>query len=287
MSDGESNNQQNAIQEPAPKTRAAQSMALAIPTSGNGTLQARNYGEAIEVAKMFAHSGMVPKQFEGNVGAVLVAMQMGSELGLSPMSSLQSIAVINGHPTVYGDAMLALVMNHRDFLDIAETEGEGFAKCVVKRKGRSPTERIFTIDDAKKAQLWGKQGSWTQYPRRMLQLRARGFALRDAFPDALRGIISTEEARDYPTDYVDGGTPEYASPTDIPEGTHKLGPGRKDAAKESVPASEKPANIIDPKTGEVLNAKPPIEPNQRVGAEVTQAHKRQASAPTVDPKAGF
>ena len=32
----------------------------------------------------------------------------------------------------------------------------------------------------------------------MLALRARGFALRDAFPDALKGIITTEEAKDYP-----------------------------------------------------------------------------------------
>ena len=31
----------------------------------------------------------------------------------------------------------------------------------------------------------------------MLQMRARGFALRDAFADKLKGIISTEEARDY------------------------------------------------------------------------------------------
>lgn len=31
----------------------------------------------------------------------------------------------------------------------------------------------------------------------MLQLRARGFALRDAFPDAIKGLITTEEAQDY------------------------------------------------------------------------------------------
>jgi hypothetical protein len=33
----------------------------------------------------------------------------------------------------------------------------------------------------------------------MLQMRARGFALRDAFPDALRGMVTAEEASDYPT----------------------------------------------------------------------------------------
>ena len=34
----------------------------------------------------------------------------------------------------------------------------------------------------------------------MLQNRARSFALRDAFADVLRGVISTEEARDIPND---------------------------------------------------------------------------------------
>lgn len=267
MADGQNNNhqhQQKANQEnerqPASMGR---SMALAIPTNSAGMLQARDYGEAIEIAKMFAHSGMVPKQYEGNTGAVLVAMQLGSEIGLSPMSALQSIAVINGRPSVWGDAMLALVMNHHDFVDIAETEGDGFAKCTIKRRGRSPTERTFTVEDAKKAQLWGKQGPWTQYPRRMLQLRARGFALRDAFPDALRGIISVEEARDYPDNVVDGGVPEYSSSADIPEGTHKLGGGRKAhptpaqtaTATKSTPATP-PAEVVDAKTGEVLNVKP-------------------------------
>jgi hypothetical protein len=57
----------------------------------------------------------------------------------------------------------------------------------------------FSVTDAKKAQLWGKGGPWSQYARRMLQMRARGFALRDAFPDVLRGLITAEEAQDYPT----------------------------------------------------------------------------------------
>ena len=50
--------------------------------------------------------------------------------------------------------------------------------------------------DAKRAGLWTKAGPWQTYPRRMLQMRARSFALRDAFPDVLKGLISVEEALD-------------------------------------------------------------------------------------------
>jgi hypothetical protein len=82
-------------------------------------------------------------------------------------------------------------------------EGEGdslTAVCEAKRQGYpAPSVSRFSVTDAKKASLWGKTGPWTQYPSRMLQLRARGFALRNAFADALRGLVTAEEAQDYPT----------------------------------------------------------------------------------------
>ena len=56
--------------------------------------------------------------------------------------------------------------------------------------------REFSMQDAKQAGLTGKQGPWSQYPRRMLQMRARAFALRDVFADVLRGVHVAEEAQD-------------------------------------------------------------------------------------------
>ena len=41
-----------------------------------------------------------------------------------------------------------------------------------------------------------KKGVWQQYPKRMLQHRARGFAAKDCFPDALYGLMSEQEAHD-------------------------------------------------------------------------------------------
>jgi hypothetical protein len=39
-----------------------------------------------------------------------------------------------------------------------------------------------------------------QYPKRMRQMRARAFALRDVFPDVLRGLPVAEEVMDMPVD---------------------------------------------------------------------------------------
>jgi hypothetical protein len=100
-----------------------------------------------------------------------------------------------------------------------EGTGEFAAVCIARRKGRQPVTIKFSVNDAKRAGLWNKQGPWTQYPKRMLQMRARGFALRDAFPDVLKGLISAEEAADYPDDAkprpIKDVTPIPANPLDM------------------------------------------------------------------------
>lgn len=159
--------------------------------------------EAIQFSEMLSGSSMVPKAYQGKPQDVLVCVQWGYEMGLAPMQALQNIAVINGKPSVYGDAMMALVQASPVCEDIEEyIENEGttnpIAVCVAKRKGRKPVVAKFSVEDAKRAGLWGKGGPWTAYPKRMLQMRARGFALRDAFPDVLKGMITAEEAQDYP-----------------------------------------------------------------------------------------
>jgi hypothetical protein len=147
----------------------------------------------------------------------MVAVQHGLELGLAPMQALQSIAIINGKPCIYGDAALALCTAHPAFLDIEETTEGSAATCVVKRRDRSAVVRTFTEADAKKAGLWGKSGPWQQYPNRMLQMRARSWALRDAFPDALRGLGIREEVSDYQVKVARGR--EVASSVVLPEVT--------------------------------------------------------------------
>ncbi|MBV1952690.1 MAG: recombinase RecT [Cycloclasticus sp.] len=171
------------------------------PISSNGfNLQPANLDEAMNLATMLANSSMVPKNYKNQKEDTLVAMMMGSELGLNPIQALQNIAVINGKPSIYGDALLALVQNHPAFGSIQEVFDETAytATCTVQRKNGHPHTVVFSKADAEKAGLWGKQGPWTQYPKRMMQMRARGFALRDQFADALLGLITAEEAEDMP-----------------------------------------------------------------------------------------
>jgi len=176
----------------------------------NFSLAPKDLDEAMRFADMLAGSSIVPKDYIGKPGNCLVAIQWGMELGLQPMQAMQSIAVINGRPSLWGDAMLALVKAHPAFEWIKEECDGNVATCTIKRRGEPEVVQSFSLEEAKRAGLTGKQGPWTQYPKRMLQMRARGFALRDAFPDALRGVVSAEEARDTPAER-DMGAAEVVS----------------------------------------------------------------------------
>lgn len=202
------------------------------------SLAPRNLDEAMRFADMVANSDLAPAQYKSKPGNVLVAVQMGAEIGLSPMQALQNISVINGRPSVWGDAAIGLVRGSLVCEDVIETiRGEGeaaVATCECRRKGSQPVIRTFSVADAKKANLWGKAGPWQQYPMRMLAQRARGFALRDAFPDVLKGIITTEEARDIPRDAID------VTPTPM-QVEHQVDEWRKD--RETV-ASAIPLDLL-------------------------------------------
>jgi len=177
---------------------------IAPPEATSRGLSLHTFDDMLRFAKVVSGTDFAPKDFRGKPEACLLAIQHGAEIGLSPMQSLQNIACINGRPAIWGDAALALVMGSPVCEFVKERiEGEGenaVAICETRRRGYGTTAVVrFSVADAKRAGLWGKQGPWTQYPARMLQLRARGFALRDAFPDVLKGLITSEEAQDCPT----------------------------------------------------------------------------------------
>ncbi len=170
---------------------------------GNSLLSKENFNHYMNVADFLSKSSMVPKGMQGKASDILIAMEMGLQIGIPMMQAIQDIAVINGKPCMYGDGLLAVVQGHKDYEWIDEKIERDSknqvlgALCVIKRRNHEPHAVPFTVDDAKKANLWGKPGPWSQYPERMLQMRARGFCIRDTFSDALRGIKADEEVNDY------------------------------------------------------------------------------------------
>jgi hypothetical protein len=155
--------------------------------------------QAYRLSTALSASGMAPRGMD-KPEQILVAIMAGAELGLAPFQALQSFAVVNGRPTIWGDGLMAVVrargVRVKEWI---EGEGEAMvAHChVIRPDSGEEVERAYTVADAKKAGLWGKQGPWQQHPKRMLQMRARAFALRDGCADMLRGVQVREEVDDY------------------------------------------------------------------------------------------
>lgn len=183
------------------------------------SLTPSSLSEAMQFAEILAKSTIVPKEFLGNPGNILVAIQWGLELGLQPLQAMQNIAVINGRPALWGDAVIALVRGSPLCEYVYEEDDGHTATCRVKRRGENEQVRIYTMDDAKTAGLMGKAGPWTQHPKRMRQMRARAFALRDVFPDVLRGMPVAEELQDMPKERENGqpltSVAKIAAPTEL------------------------------------------------------------------------
>ena len=178
--------------------------------------------DANQLVDRYCQSSLVPDAYKGKhkQADAFVAIMLGDEVGLKPLQSLQSIAVINGKPTFYGDGLIALVQSHPKYEymkeQFEENDKEGIvAICEIKRQGAPAHIVRFSEADAKTAGLWGRKGPWTQYLKRMLQMRSRGFACRDQFADVLKGMIIHEEAQDYAYINVTPNNKSKASVVDI------------------------------------------------------------------------
>lgn len=260
---------------------------LALPTAP-ADFSPRTFEQALTFSTYLANSDLVPKDYKGKPDNCLIAMQWGAEIGLKPLQALSNIAVINGRASIWGDVMLALVLASPLCEYVTEEDDGQTAKCVAKRRGTPVQSRTFSIEDAKLAGLANKAGPWTQYPKRMRQMRARAFALRDIFPDLLRGLHLAEESMDineikmgnaevvgqaaaskaeperteipgYPQErldanlekwrgYVQAGTMTTADVIDRAETVGKLTDAQKTQIRNLAP--------IDADTGEVLDAGP-------------------------------
>lgn len=207
--------------EPRPALVAGARLMAIVPTTMD---------EAYRLAKAICLAGMAPKGLD-KPESCMVAIMHGMEIGLTPLTALQRIAVVNGRPTIWGDGAMSLVRASGLCEYVRERiEGTGEARaavCEAQRRGEpDPIVRTFSVADAKRAGLWGKSGPWTQYPDRMLQMRARAFALRDGFADVLGGLYLREEmdedargARREPVVEPQGGPPRSVPRLAAPDRT--------------------------------------------------------------------
>lgn len=141
------------------------------------------------------------------------AMQIGAEVGIPPAQAIQSILVLNGVGTIWGDAQLGLVLASGKAKYVKEYTdgGELWEKINAENKSKNIPNRAYTwicethrvgfpdpvitkfsVADAIHSGIWGKN-VWATHPERMGKYKARSFGLRDNYADVLKGLCHSRE----------------------------------------------------------------------------------------------
>ena len=286
----------NATAADQTEREAAPRFQLASLAATSGKVLAiipSNLDQIWRMAKAIAMAGWAPKGYANKEGVfdvekIAVGIMHGMEVGFTPIAALQSIAVINGMPSIYGDGALALVLSSglmEDFKETPVTNEKGVVvgyKFWAKRRGRAtPIEQQFLLADAQRAGLIGKVGPWTQYETRMFQMRARAWGLRDGFADVLRGLGIAEEVLDIgptPERDITPTTPAIEGPRSKSESTAEAqvasvvaqspavtGPGSEPASsatQSAAPATQSKPDVNGKENGGAAHADTPLKPSQ-------------------------
>lgn len=188
-----------------------------MPQGNLVRIQPTTFKELVELSNVLATSDIVPKDLRTKPANVMLVLMFGQEIGITAAQALQNVMVVNGRPSLWGDAVMGLVLASSVYEDSSDSfdpnKDGGTATFRAKRKGKDWVVRTFSMADAAKAKLDKKEGPWQEYPKRMLFHRARSWALRDSFADVLKGLRYYEEERDV-VNLERTGEKEYAMPTE-------------------------------------------------------------------------
>ena len=174
---------------------------------------------------------ILPKAYQGNLGNALIAINLGSSMGLAPAESLYRIDVIQGTPTASAELVASNVRKAGHKLRVR-----------VDEKAQSVTAEIIRADDpdytyaVTRDMAWAKQmglagkDNYVKQPMTMLQWRAITAVARLAASEALYGVAYTaDEVRE-------GEAPAAprATARDFVKPTSTGDPGADDAPQPAV-----------------------------------------------------
>lgn len=161
------------------------------------TIYAAPLPDRLQYAKALAASNLLPSSYRQNPANVLLAIELGSALGIPPIHAINGIHVIEGKPTASADLIASLVRKAGHKLRITGDDTAATATLIRADDPEFPFEVTWTMKRAQAAGLTGK-GVWKSYPAAMLKARAITEVARAGASDALYGVIYTSEELERP-----------------------------------------------------------------------------------------
>lgn len=162
-----------------------------------------SFDSAVKIAQTLAKSKMVPVALQGRPEDIFAILVLGAEIGVPPMTALQSISVIQGKPTVSPLLMIAMVKGKLPgcVIDIKSNPATETVTCQTARSKEDLKDGLFYTSswDMKKADKMGltAKDNYKKQAETMLRWRAVAESCRVTFPDIILGLYLPEEFQDF------------------------------------------------------------------------------------------
>jgi hypothetical protein len=151
-----------------------------------------------QIAQALADTAFVPASMRGKPQEITGAILFGRELGMDPMTALQTVNIIQGRPTLTANAMRGLAMAAGVQFKLQEATQTRCVMSAIAPGQRDWTTVTWTIDQAQRLDLL-KKDNWKNQPGAMLIARATSQLCRLVAANILIGSpYSTEEVKDLP-----------------------------------------------------------------------------------------
>lgn len=144
-----------------------------------------------EQAQTLIKSGFLPTAVKTPEQCLAIFLT-GRELGIGPMQAIRSIHIIEGKPTLSAGLLLALAYQRVPGFKAEVTGDAAAAVGDFSRPGQKVYRSEFTMEDAKRAGLTGKQ-NWAKYPAQMLRARVVADGVRMVAPEVAMGLYTPDE----------------------------------------------------------------------------------------------
>lgn len=215
---------------------------------------------AQRAGQLLASSGLVPKEYQGNLANCVVALNMAVRIGADPLMVMQNLVIVHGRPTWSSQFLIATFNACGRFsairYEFKGTEGQDDWSCRAYAIEKSNGERIegswISIALAKTEGWYGKNGSkWKTMPQQMLMYRAASWLVRAYAPELAMGLHTAEEVVD--AEASRDVTPQAEAADQIAEAAEQAAknvrrraPKAEVIEKNSVQPVPEPVEIPDP-----------------------------------------
>ena len=158
-----------------------------------------------------AKSTLFPAEFQGHPENVIVALGMAKKMDMDVFTISQNLHLIKGRLSWSGSFCKTLIEKTGQYKDLDLVyfgeEGKDSYGCYLEatriRDGKRIQGNKVTVELAKKEGWWSKKdkngnetSKWSTMTSQMLGYRAMAFFARLYCPEALNGVLTSEETMD-------------------------------------------------------------------------------------------